>query len=222
MHESVFDYWKRKDSVILVSYYRTGTHYLLMCLEKYFNQHVLLEKSYFYEPSFDTKNILLQHFHDPRLGLKHSNVIYLYRQPTDVVFSRVYVLNHGNAFCSGLIDSVTREYLKNIEKWILEFPLYGLEIKEKTVIRYENLLNNFFSEFSKVVEHLCNKVDINKIKNVQSSITKDVVRQRTVSKNIIPVDLNYENKRREFSFKYKIPIEQIFFEDRNVEKLFKG
>ncbi len=77
------------DSPVLVSFPRTGSHWLRMTMELYFERPSLVRV--FYYP--DRTNYLTLHTHDlpgvlpEDIGadIERSNVIYLYRDPVDTV-----------------------------------------------------------------------------------------------------------------------------------------
>ena len=69
----------------LISFPRTGSHWLRMMLEQYSNRPLLI-RSFFEHPN---KDYLLLHSHDMQLSEKRKNVLYLYRKPIDVVYSQL-------------------------------------------------------------------------------------------------------------------------------------
>jgi hypothetical protein len=69
----------------LVSFPRTGSHWLRMLLELYF-ERPLLTRTFFF-PEKD--NYLLLHTHDLELDVKRHNVMYIYRDPVDTIYSQI-------------------------------------------------------------------------------------------------------------------------------------
>jgi len=76
---------KNPENTFLVSFPRTGSHYLRMLMEVYFERPSLTRVFYFPEK----KNYLTLHTHDLDLEVKHPTVIYLYRDPVDTVYSQL-------------------------------------------------------------------------------------------------------------------------------------
>ena len=72
-------------NTFLVSFPRTGSHWLRMMMELYFERPSLVR--IFYYP--ERKAYLTLHTHDLNLDVERSNVIYLYRDPVDTIYSQL-------------------------------------------------------------------------------------------------------------------------------------
>ena len=72
-------------STLMVSFPRTGSHWLRMLMELYFERPTL--KLVFYYP--EVTDYLAYHTHDLSLDMEHPTVLYLYRNPVDTVYSQL-------------------------------------------------------------------------------------------------------------------------------------
>jgi hypothetical protein len=73
------------DSPFLVSFPRTGSHWLRLIMELYFGRPSLVRVFYYPERT----DYLTLHTHDIDLDIERRNVIYLYRDPVDTVYSQL-------------------------------------------------------------------------------------------------------------------------------------
>ena len=77
------------DFPFLISFPRTGSHWLRMLMELYFEQPSLVRVFYYK----DNDNYLCYHHHDEDLKLvDKKNVIYLYRDPVDHFIQILFAL----------------------------------------------------------------------------------------------------------------------------------
>ena len=76
-----------KNFPFLVSFPRTGSHWLRMMMELYFEMPSL--KLIFSEEFKQAKAFTCYHRHDEDLQLEWGNVLYLYRNPVPTVFSQM-------------------------------------------------------------------------------------------------------------------------------------
>jgi hypothetical protein len=215
------DFKKDNTNTFLVSYYRTGTHWLLMCLEAYFDAYVLLENTYFHgKQSDDIKEILLVHSHDAGRSLVRDVVVYLYRNPVDVVFSRIYSFKQSLVLSGkDLILKTAKNYKLHLEKWLLKETF----TTKKTLISYDLLIENFETEFSKAIEHFYPFVDLGKVSRIKDLITKEAVKKRTKNlPRIMPQGSDYNEIKLEFVNKYSKSINELIFEDNKLNTYFKG
>ena len=76
---------KDSTNTLLISFPRTGSHWLRMLAELYFGRPSLVRV--FYYPN--RQDYLFLHTHDLDLSVKSSRVIYLYRAPVDTIYSQL-------------------------------------------------------------------------------------------------------------------------------------
>ena len=83
--ESIRKFEDNPDNPYLVSFPRTGSHWLRMVMERYFGRPSLVRVFYYPERN----DFLTLHTHDLELDVQRRNVIYLYRDPVETVFSQM-------------------------------------------------------------------------------------------------------------------------------------
>ena len=145
---------------LFISYPRTGSHWINAVMEMFFERPRLPESRVtFLDPKRD--DWAWFHDHDTiawdKLHIKNTNdhgknnVLYLYRNPIDTVFSWiVYNFNNGQSLkilptdrLDNLVTAVSQQYRDHLNKWLIETPA-------KVVLRYENFKKDPIEEFSKI------------------------------------------------------------------------
>lgn len=206
-------YLSLPNNPILVSFPRTGSHWLRMMMELYFERPSLVRV--FYYPQ--VTNYLMLHTHDIDLSIERENVIYLYRDPIDTIYSQM------NYYKEDIHNSLRISYWSNLygrhlNKWL------GSEkfTKKKTVISYEGLKTNIEIEFAKITDHFEVKLNRKKLKNSIERVTKEEVKQKTVhDPQVVQLDESYIGARNLFKQRYRQQILDIVFEGRTfLERYF--
>ncbi len=154
----------------LVSFPRTGSHWLRLLMELYFEQPSLVRTFYFHDQS-DYRTL---HTHDLDLGVCRTNVIYLYRDPVATVYSQLRYHQED----PDDVERITHWadlYGRHLHKWLISetFTI------RKTVIRYEHLRADIHGEFAKVTSHFRQPLDDAKLGAVTGRVTKEEVRRVT-------------------------------------------
>lgn len=185
---------KNPNNCYLVSFPRTGSHWLRMMLELYF-ERPLLTRTFYYPGRTD---FLLLHTHDMELQITRQNVIYLYRNPVDTIYSQL------NYYKEPIDDKYrilhwTHRYAHHLAKWAYA---ENFTIK-KTLVRYENLKEQLVQEFSKIVAHFDGEMDESKLTFCTSQISKERVKQSTgYNQNVMTLNYEYEDRRVKFCETY--------------------
>jgi hypothetical protein len=154
----------------LVSFPRTGSHWLRMLMELYFERPLLTRTFYMR----DRRDYLLLHTHDLGLDVEREDVIYLYRDPVDTVFSQL--MYHGEK--TGDARRIKRWadlYGRHLDKWLHNAAF----VRHKTVIRYESLRCDPEREFEKVVAHFSAPLDEARLASALKEATRERVREKT-------------------------------------------
>ena len=188
----------------LVSYPRTGSHWLRMVLEKYLNKYC--------SPSlfFGTTEPWGYHLHDRIVGegiegatRDFDKVIYLYRNPVDTIFSN---LNYHKLNTTKIknVDNFINEYLNHLNRWMHN----NEDIKNIIFITYEDIKLNHEQVFKAVVEFLGYKFNASKIQQIYDTITIQSVKETTVQLGLMdssaPIINNdhftgsYKNLKKDF------------------------
>ncbi len=178
------------ENTFLVSFPRTGSHWLRMLMELYFERPSLVRVFYYPEQ----KEYLTLHTHDLDLRVERRKVIYLYRDPVDTIYSQLYY--HGSEIDDQQqIRYWADLYGRHLNKWLyLERFTH-----KKTVVRYEKLKTDLIREFKKICGHFGVPLDVSKLLKVSSIVTKEHVKGKTFhDSRVINRDEKYEERRHLF------------------------
>lgn len=174
----------------LVSFPRTGSHWLRMIIEQYFERPLLTRTFFFAEK----KDYLLLHTHDMELDVVREDVIYLYRDPVDTIFSQLMYYKED-------LDSAERIrhwadiYGKHLAKWLHEEDF----TRKKTVLSYERLRTDAASEFKKLAGHFGAVLDADKLKQALEGSSKEKLKEKTAhDPQVVNLKKDYELKRTGF------------------------
>ena len=180
-------YTTNPDFPYLVSFPRTGSHWLRNVMELYFEKPALVRVFYYKNP----KDFSCIHVHDEDLSVERQNVIYLHRHPVPTIYSQM------NYYQEDLEDKNRVYYWadlygRHLKKWLLDENFTN----KKTVIKYENLKNDFLSEFRKVSDHFDISFEPKKVEEIQSNISRKKIKSK-VADNPKVVNLNdgYDQRR---------------------------
>lgn len=203
-------------NVFLISFPRTGSHWLRMLLELYFDRPTLTRTFY----KHTNTDYLLLHDHDVALQVIRENVIYLYRNPVDTVYSQL------NYYKEDIDDQKRTEYWaeiygKHLAKWLFEETF----TKEKLVLRYEELQGHSVSVIGQVCSFFGLVFDEARAKEVINQVSKISVRKKTKRHDaqVQNISMDYETKREMFRQKYSALIWQTIFNDRpQLKPLFES
>ncbi|MEI6124938.1 MAG: sulfotransferase domain-containing protein [Pseudomonadota bacterium] len=154
----------------LISFPRTGSHWLRMLMELYFEKPSLVRAFYFKEAAEFT----CYHRHDQELNEQCKNVIYLYRNPVDTIYSQLAYYKEN--ICSPeRIKFWTQLYARHLVKWLFEENF----TTKKTIITYEGLQRNLCGEFEKICCHLNVAFDPGRIAQAAQEISKEKLKDKT-------------------------------------------
>lgn len=192
----------------LISFPRTGSHWLRMIMELYFERPILI-RAFYYQ---NNTNYLALHAHDLDLDIERKNVIYLYRDPIPTIYSQM-VFEKDGLEDSERVKYWVDLYRSHLMKWLVE-DSYS---EKKTIIKYERLRDNLVDEFSNVVSHFSCKVDKDKILESARRVTKSEVDNKTKhDQRVIKTGESYENNRKIFFQEYSDMIQESIF-GRHIE-----
>jgi hypothetical protein len=188
---------------LFISYPRSGSNWVNCVMELYFDRPRLRDGPVTFLKDRDKrKDYMWFHDHDifSDLVVGHNNVIYLYRNPVDVIFSKLMAekksimeidINHE---CSLLRNNLTKYLLS--------------EFKAKTFIYYGTLKRgDYYSEFEKFIKFFDKEATVDRVKldkairmvKKQDVIDKEVDK-RYFSKKLLSQD--YRAKKLQFIKKY--------------------
>ena len=183
-------YEKNPDNPFLVSFPRTGSHWLRMMLELYFERPTLVRA--FYYP--DSDDFVLRHHHDVELTVRRNNVIYLYREPVETIYSQLRY-EKDPLDDKARIAHWSEVYGQHLDKWLVQDNF----TKKKTIITYEGLKNHLNETFAKVTDHLGAAFDADRLQNAAARVTKSEVKSKTQhDEQVIQLDSRYDMSRETF------------------------
>ena len=182
------------DNPFLVSFPRTGSHWLRMLMELYFEQPSLVRSFYFH----NQRDYLTLHTHDLDLSVQRANVIYLYRNPVETIYSQLQY--HGEDISDHARISYWSDlYGKHLDKW-LHFENFT---RKKTILRYDKLKANLPEEFGRLCTHLGTIVNPQRINEIALQVSKENVKKLTTHDDRVVNPTNaYTNQREEFIAQY--------------------
>lgn len=178
------------NNTYLVSFPRTGSHWLRMLMELYFERPSLVRV--FYYP--DRKDYLTLHTHDLNLDVERSHVIYIFRDPVDTIYSQL------NYYGQPLDDRERVVYWadlygRHLAKWLHEEQF----TTKKTILTYEGMTRNLSAEFLKITCHFNCEFDETRFQTASNKITKEEVKRKTVhDPQVIQLTMGYGENRMRF------------------------
>lgn len=182
------------DFPFLVSFPRTGSHWLRMLMELYFEKPGLVRVFYYHK----AKNFTCYHTHDLNLEIERKNILYLYRNPADTVFSQL--MYHQQRINNEiLIKYWSNIYGLHLEKWLLKENF----TEKKTIIKYEKLKSDITDEFKKICAHFGLALNEEKLKSIINLATKENLKIKTPhDRQAVILCGEYGKQREIFSRKY--------------------
>ena len=212
-------YESRMNSMpIFISFCRTGTHLLKFLLENCFDTHGLssgVQRKY--------NSYMWFHEHDIHCLMPIFNkVLYLYRNPVEVISSFVYVEKrkelNKNYSIKEIMIVLTNLYKKQLEKYLINYP------NEVVSIRYERLLKGY-DEFQIACNYFDVNIDKQEFNNVYSIATKEKVIENvnhsTGFYGKFLLSDEYAEYKINFKKKYTNIINDIIFENNKFSQFFK-
>lgn len=195
---------KNQDAPFLVSFPRTGSHWLRILLEVY-SERPTLVRSFLKHQNID---FLLSHSHDENLDLKRKKVIYLYRNPVDTVFSQLWYY-HQDVKDKNLVEFWTRQYAHHIIHW----RFHESYAQQKLILQYENLLNKPLDEFEKLCYFLEISFDKKRFEECFSKVDKEFVKSLTPhDENAVHQNTSKKELKAAFKSDFEEHIQHIFTE----------
>lgn len=204
--EAVIRATAERNFPVMVSFPRTGSHWLRLVLERYFDRP-LLTRSFF---AHDNDDYLLLHSHDMDLNLVRDNVLYLYRDPVETVYSQLRY--HGDD-----LDNAERLvywadlYGQHVNKWLLS----ERASRHKTILCYEDLRRTPETAFAAAIRHLGGTVDETKLRACIAAVDRASVKQRTAhDTRVVNLDGDYAPARAQFAATHDAAIWSAFLQGR--------
>lgn len=204
----------KSDFTFLVSFPRTGSHWLRMVMELYFERPSLV-RTFFYH---DRQDFLTFHTHDMGLDLLRKNVIYLYREPVATIYSQM-IYEKEDIQNADRVNYWASYYARHLKKWLLEEKVS----EKKTLINYDLLLDDPCGEFSKMVGHFGWDFDRARCEMAVQRVSKEDVKRKTShDRRVINLDKYYIEQRVLFHRRFGVRIhDSILQESEALMKCFQ-
>lgn len=178
------------DFPFLVSFPRTGSHWLRMLMELYFEKPSLV-RAFYYTKS---KDFNCYHHHDEDLQLFRKNVIYLFRDAVPTIFSQMNYYKEDTDNRDRILYW-TNLYARHLDKWLITDNF----TTKKTIVRYENLRDNMGPEFAKICAHFGLEFNEMRLKEVSSKVSKEKLKEKTAhDQQVVNLSSNYDMSRKRF------------------------
>ena len=200
----------------LISFPRTGSHWLRMIMELYF-QKPSLRRIFFYP---DATDFTCYHWHDVDLATRGvKSVIYLYRHPVDTVYSQLRY-HKEDATDVQRVRHWTDVYARHLAKWLCEETF----TTHKTAIRYESLRLDANGEFAKVCDHLGVPMNPRLLQDALAKVSKGRLKNLTQHDNqIVDLSPEYETQRRVFQTTFStLIVEQVAAVNPRLQGMWSG
>lgn len=176
----------------LVSFSRTGSHWLRMLMELYFEKPSL--RLLFFQTVAQTKTYTCYHTHDLELTIEAENVIYLYRDPVDTIYSQMS-FHDQDINDLALLDGWIELYARHMHKWLTEEKF----TKKKVILSYEGMRKNLEGEFRKLATFFNVPFNSEKLKNVGGQVSKEKIQEKTAhDPRVIKLGAEYGATREKF------------------------
>jgi hypothetical protein len=183
----------------LISFPRTGSHWLRMLMELYFEKPSLAIAFYYK----NAQSFTCYHHHDVDLMIEGiKNVIYIYRNPIDTVYS-LMKYHKEDIKNENRVLYWTNLYGNHLKKWLFEERFTD----KKILIRYEDLKTDANSVFKALSAFFNQPFDGEKLKQAVQKATKENVKQKTLhDPQVINLSEDYEKERHDFKASFSILI----------------
>lgn len=181
-----------------VGFPRSGSHWIRLNLEGYTNGNspissfLAAENESVHQLYARADKGEFRGTHDMDLNFEHKDVIYLFRNPVDTIYSQL--VYEGENICKESIDKYLSIWISHINKWCFDETFTN----KKTIICYEKLNKSFVEEFSKIVKHLGLEVDEDKIRETYKRYSKEKILGIIHDKKVINTKISYGARRNEF------------------------
>lgn len=201
---------------LLVSFPRTGSHWLRVFLERWFDRP-LMTRSFFEHSSTD---YLLFHTHalDGAFDAlaRTRPVVYLHRSVLATVFSEL-TYRHGERACDQAWDEVAGvadTYREHLAKWLGDAAPCG----SQCIVAYEELLDDPMEALNRVVTFLGGAFDAARVRPVWDACTHDLVAEKTThDPKVIARDRDLALHRELFRYRFGTRILNAFRADGRLE-----
>lgn len=174
-----------------VGFPRSGSHWLRIALEHYTGEKSPISDFIGAKKSGKRDVGKFKGTHDYSLTEKYDNVIYLYRNPVDSIYSQIKY--NDEEFEQPNVQRWLDNWNGNVQKWVYE------EKVNKVILCYENLEHEFCSEFSKLLRFMNINVDEAKMLAANEFASKRNIKNIVIhDEKVINTSQGYDAERDDF------------------------
>ncbi len=200
------------DLPYLISFPRTGSHWLRMFLEQYFDRP-LLTRWFF---PHDNSDFLLLHRHDHDGEITdRRDTVYLYRGVVNTIFSQL-TYDHRHLAVDLPWEQIKPEaflYRCNLQKWLVKEDA----ARRKHVVAYEWLLDRPYSVLPALIEFLGSAVDESRMREIWQRLDTGFVAERTTyNDRVMTRDPQIALRRELFRYRHGRALVDFFREDSRL------
>jgi hypothetical protein len=158
----------------------------------------------------ERRDYLTLHTHDLELDVQRPDVIYLYRNPVETIYSQLQYHKEGIddrdriAYWSDL-------YGRHLDKWLHRERF----TQRKTVVRYERLKDDLTAEFSSICAHFGKTLEVERLQAAVAQVTRRRVKEKTQhDPQVINVTHIYEEMRQRFHAQHGAFVWQVLLDGK--------
>ncbi|MGJ8637602.1 MAG: sulfotransferase domain-containing protein [Phycisphaerales bacterium] len=158
---------RMSDYPLFISYPRSGSHWMNCLMELYFDRPRLREERVTLMPA-DRTDWMWFHDHDLDLDIEHDNVLYLYRDPVDVIYS-LLMAEQGKIKKKGIqqLPELAQGMVDHFRRYL------GPDGMAKAVIRYELCKVDLASQFKIITGFYGQEFDQSRLDWAADQVSKD-------------------------------------------------
>jgi len=193
----------------LISFPRTGSHWLRMILESY-TRRPLQPVSFFEHESDD---YLLRHEHDYEFKQWPGRLIYLYRDPVPTVYSQIR-FHDADPFDAHFVELWSTFYRLHLTHFAVR------PHDDRILVTYESMKDDLVEAVAPVLRFLDVSIDEAGLRKVAAETDKRKVDSRTKDPRVISKRSDYDHSRQRFADEMGELVRAIVMRDEPMRDLF--
>ena len=206
------------DFPFLISFPRTGSHWLRILMELYFKKPSL-KRVFYYDNAND---FTCYHTHALTedyeiLNIKRKRFIYLYRNAPETIFSQLKYMDLD----INDINNITvwsKKYADHLNIWLL----HQNPSCERINIKYDTMQIDIQNQFDKICTFMGESFDQKHFESILSKVSKENIKSKTKhDKQVINMSSNYNSERNDFLKNHENKIWDILWDkNENLKEFF--
>lgn len=201
---------RMEDMPVLISYPRSGSNWLNSIMELYFDRPRLrIGPTSFLKNREARTDFMWFHDHDitSELKLTHDNILYLYRDPCDVIFSLLMAEHRDAMLGDAPVLALVKKQLELIRNHHAKY------LDNYTTIRYEDCKEDLPNEFEIILQFFGydEPVDVGRLLICMEQAKKGQLIAKATDKRYFNAEMmstEYERRRADFRNTYEQGIDE--------------